>query len=67
LTQTQTWEIDKGLRIGAHKMYVTPQLTTLQEMKDKLMVEIGKGFQVEMRGKRPETDEEKKSWIERHR
>ena len=55
-TQTQTWEIDKGLRIGAHKWYIIPQSTTLQEMKDTLMVEIGRGFEVEMRGERPETD-----------
>ena len=33
-TQAQTWEIDKGLRIGAHKWYRTPQPSTLQEMRD---------------------------------
>jgi len=47
-TQTQTWELDKGLRIGTHKWYITPQPTTLQEMKDQLLVEIGRGFEVEM-------------------
>jgi hypothetical protein len=55
-TQAETWQLDKGLRIGAHKWYKTPQPTTLKGMQDKLQVEIDKGFEVEMRGERPEKD-----------
>jgi hypothetical protein len=57
ITQAQAWEIDKGLRRGAHKWHITPQPKTLQEMKDNLLVEIGRGFEVEMRNERPEFDE----------
>jgi hypothetical protein len=55
-TQAETWQLDMGLRIGAHKWYKTPQPTTLKGMQDKLQVEIDKGFEVEMRGERPEKD-----------
>ena len=55
-TQAQQWELDKGLRVGAHKWHITPQPTTLQEMKDKLLVEIDRGFEVEMRNEAPEKD-----------
>ena len=55
-TQAQQWELDKGLRIGTHKWHITPQPTTLQEMKDKLLVEIDRGFEVELRNEAPERD-----------
>ena len=55
-TQAETWQLDMGLRIGAHKWYKTTQPTTLQGMQDKIQVEIDKGFEVEMRGERPEKD-----------
>jgi hypothetical protein len=44
-------------------------------MKDNLLVEVGTGFEVEMRNEDPEVDEggrkrikqRKKTWLERHR
>ena len=56
-TQAQAWEVDKGLRMDAHKWHITPQPKTLQEMKATLLVEIGRGFEVEMRNEAPEFDE----------
>lgn len=56
LKQAQKWELGKGLRIGAHKWHVKQQPSTLQEIIRKLIVEIGKGFTVEMEGERPERD-----------
>ena len=56
-TQAQTWELEKGLRIGAHTWNITPQPKTLQEMKDVLSVEIEKCFIVDMEGEVPLQDE----------
>ncbi len=36
--------------VGAHKRHMTPQPKTLAQMRDKLLVEIGKGFMVDMEG-----------------
>ena len=52
-TQAQTWELEKGLRIGAHTWHITSQPKTLQEMKDVLSVEIEKGFILDMEGEVP--------------
>ena len=67
ITQAQAWERDKGLRRDAHKWHITPQPKTLQEMKDKLLVEIGRGFEVEMRNERPELDEGGRKRIKRRK
>jgi hypothetical protein len=54
---TKLSDDEKEIDINRTKWHIRHQPTTLQKNKDKLLVEIGRGFEVEMWNERPERDE----------